>query len=147
MNQFDSPNLRHLRNSTTWNSWRGMRSRCTNKKDTRYKSYGGSGVKICKKWFRFAGFLEDMGIRPAGTTLDRINPSGDYTPENCRWADSRTQRLNRVHPTGIMAFGEIKAPVEWSLDSRCVTSFKNLVCRLGRKWPAEKAILEPTRTW
>lgn len=82
--------------SPTHNSWRGMRSRCTNLKN---KDYGGRGIRVCERWANretgFQNFLADMGPRPIGMTLDRINPNADYTPENCRWADPKTQRENR----------------------------------------------------
>lgn len=78
----------------TYETWRGMKRRCLNKQDKNYKWYGEKGVTICKKWQTFEGFLEDMGERPEGTTLDRINPFGNYEPSNCRWADNATQKAN-----------------------------------------------------
>jgi len=78
----------------TYYSWQSMKDRCLNKNSTNLRWYGEKGVKICDKWLSYEGFLEDMGERPEGTTLDRINPFGDYEPDNCRWADMTTQKAN-----------------------------------------------------
>lgn len=81
-------------NTPTYKTWQSMKNRCLNPNHNKYNSYGGLGVKIADKWHSFEGFLEDMGVRPDGLTLDRINPFGDYTKENCRWADDATQFKN-----------------------------------------------------
>lgn len=79
-----------------YQSWRGMRERCLNPKHASYKNYGGRGIKICDEWLNsFDNFKRDMGERPFGFSLDRIDFDGDYTPTNCRWADVRTQARNR----------------------------------------------------
>lgn len=82
-----SANYRHTK---TYNSWSAMFTRI--KKGNPY-SYGG--VTVCDRWKSFENFLLDMGERPEGMTLDRINNSGNYEPENCRWADISTQLKNR----------------------------------------------------
>lgn len=77
---------------------RSMLKRCNNPNVTGYLYYGGRGIKVCDRWVGLRGFdyfLEDMGTRPEGYTLDRINPNGDYEPSNCRWADSLTQSRNK----------------------------------------------------
>lgn len=77
-------------------SWRCMKDRCLYETSQNYSSYGGRGISVCDRWLKsFNNFLEDMGNRPRGFTLDRINPDGNYEPNNCRWADKKTQRQNQ----------------------------------------------------
>lgn len=86
---------RRKRPSRTYVSWYGMIARTTNPKSGDWKHYGVKGVKVCGRWRNFKSFLEDMGERPAGKTIDRINPFGNYEPSNCRWATPRDQARNK----------------------------------------------------
>lgn len=82
--------------SSTYMSWGSMKQRCLNKKHKRYYDWGGRGIKICDRWLNsFKNFLEDMGERPKGMTLDRINNNGNYEPSNCRWSTSKQQASNK----------------------------------------------------
>lgn len=82
-----------------YGTYRGMHGRCENPNNAKYKNYGSRGIKVCERWsgpYGFHHFYEDMGDRPEGYSLDRIDVNGDYEPSNCRWADSRTQQANRT---------------------------------------------------
>ena len=71
-------------------------SRCSNNKDSSWKWYGDRGIKVCRRWRNsFKNFLTDMGIRPKGLSIDRIDNDGNYTPKNCRWATSKQQNNNK----------------------------------------------------
>lgn len=80
--------------SPEYHSWRGMRERCNNPKNSHYPSYGGRGISYPEEWNNFEGFFEDMGVRPEGTTLDRIDVDKNYSKENCKWSTVHEQAMN-----------------------------------------------------
>lgn len=94
-------------------SWQNMRNRCFNTKHEKYETYGARGITVCERWESFANFVADMGVRPTGKTLDRINNDGNYEPSNCRWATASEQQYNKRHRT-ITIGGETKNVREWA---------------------------------
>jgi hypothetical protein len=79
-----------------------MKERCLYYKHISYSNYGGKGVEIDPRWLRFENFLKDMGNRPSGRSLDRIDPNGNYNKSNCRWATSKVQNSNkRIKKQGV----------------------------------------------
>lgn len=98
-----------MSSTSTYMSWENMRARCNNPNNANYYNYGYRNIKVCDRWSNFNLFLQDMGERPEGMTLDRLDPNKDYFPENCRWADSTTQvlntRIDKRNSTGYRGVG------------------------------------------
>ena len=96
--------------------WAGTKTRCYNKKNNRYKGYGGKGVKVCGRWLNsYENFLADMGRKPSPQhSIDRIDVNGDYCPENCRWATRKEQANNTINTLHIEYNGEIKPLSVWA---------------------------------
>ncbi len=124
--------------------WSSMRARCNNPANKRYALYGGRGIKVCSRWDDFAAFLVDMGARPPGQSLDRENNDGDYTPENCRWADKHQQANNTRTNVFVFYEGRHQTVAEWAREKgiRYGVLWERI---FAYKWPLERAFTAPVR--
>lgn len=109
-----------MRKTIEYNTWSLMLRRCNNPKSSAYCDYGGRGITVCKKWLKFVGFFEDMGIKPKGLTLERKNNDLGYCKDNCYWADrtvqSRNQRVRKDNKTGISGVWWDKAEKKYRVN-------------------------------
>lgn len=125
--------------SPEYGSWSSMHSRCNNQNDLAYVNYGGRGISICPAWNAdFVIFLRDMGPRPVGTSLDRINVNGNYEPSNCRWATKKMQVNNTRVSVFIEHAGVRMTMTQWS--EHLGISLKRIAYRVAHNWPAEMAL-------
>ena len=99
--------------SKEYRTWIAMKQRCDNPSNCNYKNYGSRGITYCKRWAVFENFLEDMGPKPEGLSLDRIDNDGNYEPRNCRWADNTVQVCNRRTSRNIRYEGKTQTATEW----------------------------------
>lgn len=130
------------RPSPTYQSWQDMHKRCRNPQNKGFADYGGRGIRICERWHDFATFLNDMGEKPPGMTLDRIDNDGHYEPGNCRWATRHEQNNNRRNNRYFTAFGKTQNVAAWA--SQFGVSWMlvyNRVFALG--WNGEDALMLP----
>lgn len=103
-----------MTNTPEFRTWTGARARCTNPNNPNYFRYGGRGITFCKEWLVFENFYRDMGPRPAGTSLDRIDNDRGYSPDNCRWATGEQQCNNRRSSIFVTFDGETRTLVQWA---------------------------------
>lgn len=102
------------RKSAEYSVWTDMKTRCTNAKDKQYKDYGGRGIRVCARWQKFENFYADMGPRPSNhDSIERSNTNSDYSPENCFWADRRTQANNKRSNRIITINGKSDTLANW----------------------------------
>ncbi|MFT4064360.1 hypothetical protein [Paraburkholderia sp.] len=128
----------------TYNVWMCMNQRCRNPKNTAYPDYGGRGITVCERWLDFANFLEDMGVKPPGLTLERLRGEEGYSKENCVWATRTAQNRNRRNNVVIELDGKKMTMAEWSREVGIAP--RTLAHRLKLGWSAEKTLRTPPTT-
>lgn len=123
-----------------YHTWVCMRQRCENPEATGYENYGGCGISVCRRWQEsFEVFLEDMGERPNGHTLDRYpDPNGDYEPGNCRWARPRQQMRNMRRNRWLTIDGTTMCLTDWAQYAG--VAVQTIIYRLAAGWSIKEAL-------
>lgn len=94
------------RGGGAYKSWQSMIQRCNNPNSPMYYAYGGRGITVCERWTSFEAFIEDLGERPKGGSLERIDPNGNYEPQNCKWLPMELQAKNKTTNRHVLVNGE-----------------------------------------
>lgn len=129
-----------MRRSPEYRVWMGMKTRCTNPKSPSYARYGGAGITVCARWQAFEAFLADMGPRPTGTTIDRIDNARGYEPGNCRWATAEQQGSNKRSNHLVTYLGESLTIAQWS--RRTGLTRDAIRQRLAAGWTVDRTLTQ-----
>lgn len=123
--------------------WKNMKQRCMNPNNPAYHRYGGAGIKLCERWFLFENFYADMGDRPPGMSLDRIDNAKGYSPENCRWATNAQQVRNSKRAVFVTFNGVSLCISDWC--KKTGITYGVFKARRKNGWSLERALLTPPR--
>jgi hypothetical protein len=121
-----------------------MKGRCNSRNHTEFSRYGGRGITVCERWNSFELFLEDMGKRPSGSSIDRIDVNGNYCPENCKWSTAKEQARNKRNNVVLTIDGESKTVAEWC-ENPSAARDKTIYKRVKIGWSAKEAVFGKTQ--
>ena len=124
--------------SPTYRTWQSMLSRCRNPNTTCFNRYGGRGITVCERWNEFTAFLEDMGIRPNGKTIERKDANGNYEPDNCRWATPKEQQNNMASNRRLEWSGCNLTVSQWA--EKLSINKATLFSRIRQGWPVQEVL-------
>jgi len=122
-----------------WYTWTGMKDRCNNPNHSEYANYGGRGITVCEKWDSFQAFYADMGERPVGMVIERVDNNAGYFPGNCRWTTRSENMRNRRNTRAITAHGKTQSMAAWEEELGLARQTINR--RLARGCTIEQALL------
>ena len=130
------------RNTKTYDIWNTMKQRCYNRKSISYKNYGARGITVCDRWRNsFSNFLNDMGEKEDGMSIDRIDVNGNYEPSNCRWAN-KIEQCNNTRVSHYLVYnGEIKTVTQWARILNVKSN--SVLTRVRRGWEINKIFNTP----
>lgn len=129
--------------SSTWLSWRALRRRCRKVDDSHYPDYGGRGITVCERWSRYENFLEDMGHRTPGMTIDRVDNNGNYCKENCKWSTATEQSRNKRTNVMLSDGTRTMLAADWARELN--TSQTTLYDRIRRGWSEFDTVTKPIK--
>jgi len=122
-----------MTNTTIYAVWKSMRRRCNKPNDPGYKNYGGRGITICRRWDKFENFYADMGDKPKGLSIERVDNYGNYEPSNCKWATREEQDRNKRNNRIIKYEGREQCLTDWARESGI--NYRTLCSRLNKYPP------------
>lgn len=145
MHMSDGGHVTHGQSCTgAYSSWQAMRQRCLNKRSPLYAEYGAKGICIDPRWSTYENFHEDMGDRPKGTSIDRVDNKKGYGPDNCRWATKSEQMQNRSNSVRYLYKGKLRTLQE--LTDMSNVSKDTVYQRLRvLRWSVEDAVSLPLK--
>lgn len=119
-----------------------MKQRCTNPNAPDYANYGGRGIVVCERWLKsFDAFYADLGERPDGTSLERIDNNGAYEPTNCKWATAKEQQHNKRNSPSIVYKGKKVSLANLAVEHGLpITALK---WRINNGWSIQRALDTP----
>lgn len=137
--------VRHgMSRTNSYSTWKTMIQRCENPNAKGYKAYGARGITVCDEWHSFDAFVRDMGVRPKGYTLDRIDNDKGYFKDNCRWATTSQQNNNNRRNRRITVDCETRTIAEWAQFYGL--KWYQIATRVKNGWGIEEAVTTPLRT-
>lgn len=132
-------NMTHnLIDCASYKTWQAMKTRCLNPNSSSYKNYGDRNITICDKWMSFEGFFEDMGERPNGYSLDRIDNNKGYSKDNCRWATPAEQNRNTRQNKFLTKNGKTMCMRDWSNETGI--PYPTIQDRVRRGWSDDRVL-------
>jgi hypothetical protein len=132
---------KHRKETPEYRVWKRMRHRCTNPNNPRFADWGGRGITVCRRWRKFENFLVDMGARPEGMTLDRIDNDRGYSKRNCRWASAAVQVRNRRNTVWVEIGGVTLCLKDWA--GRLDVNYQTVFMRIERGMTPVEALTTP----
>ena len=132
-----------LRDNPTYRSWERMRSRCLDKNSEDAKHYQARGITICEEWNSFAQFERDMGERPEGLTIERIDNDKGYYADNCRWATRKEQANNRSSCVLLTFSGITQNLTQWAKATGIARNC--LQKRVSAGWSTNRILTQPSQ--
>lgn len=128
------------RHTPEYEIWKAMRARCENSNNKGWKNYGARGIVVCDRWKYFENFLADMGLRPAGLSIERVDNNGNYEPGNCKWGTRVEQSRNRRNCRYVMKDGE---RLTFAEAARLIGISPGAFARRKGAWHIDRDVFEP----
>lgn len=141
--KFTAKLIHGMTGTPTYKAWDGMIQRCTNINDAGYADYGGRGITVCDRWLVFSNFLEDMGVKPDGHELERMDNNRGYYSENCKWATRKEQNKNKRNNRLLTMGEDTLCLCDWA--EKTGINGSTIIERLKRGWSVERALTTPPK--